>query len=1134
LARLLILLVFFFLTAAGRAVTRFYFPSSGAAAVNPKYGLNSGGVFWNDTASSDGRYKMVTSKISSSMVAHQDTTLAGAAAEFILFSQYVSDPLEWQMISGTFKGQIRARESNAAANATLCINIYIVSSTGSTFLGNIIDGPDGAPDATTTPPEFFSSATVWTNRRFANIAEESLMTVTNVIVQQGDRIVVEFGFREVTTNATRAIDIIVGDNSASDLAENQTTTAANNPWLEFSQTLTFYTNDGTARDTLRPNGNGINNNMNDSATANCGATASNWDRVNDTTTVGAANNDLLEVDATVAKCNQGTLVMESEAITDYGAEFITIDTLRWMVRARTTSGVGGDSLEPFIRIVGAAIDTNFGPRVATGTTWGNWYAIAIFNDWRDGQVDSIECGVRFKTTTASAQQEYTEGKLIVVKNVPIIGGDWSPSGPSGCDIKTNDTLYPVGTGFASGLQIDTNQCTVSSHWDCVNEEPGATGCSGGVDSVFWNDPSAEKDYYKLGTRTDANNNTRWGQRAASYGNANRIIDCIQVVGCFRRSGGGGGSPAQEVTIGLRDSAGNEYWDATQRSSTNVAYLVTAYFPNQSYTSNARWDSVSLLGLEVIVRFRMPNIFRRIRLNNLYVLVGARNRDTTIADSTNSDMQVLACSSIATINYNGLAGSWMSWQNSNRVWQGFRDNDSRKRFTASNDTGRTWYWLSTTSDGNNTDDFDAGKPDTVTVDAYTTDGVGYLSLFESSISQTDSFSYGFLRQAALDSPLVHLTKKRQQTASELKADRDSFVTNKVAILLPAFYKMADTVWMFGGTALVTGKLWWGRAVYNNATTNFTWLDSGYIQGPDVAYNANVDTSTLSNIGTTTLNRRIVPVRWSNNYPALFIAGWSAASQTNKIVFRKWHAGLSADSARHHAWHRKDNVTAVDSVTISNTGILSNVGEMVGTSVYRTSDTIGHAAWYITNNIVHASVKKGMTTSDVVRDTAAQISATPSSAIFLGMTAHKNSHDSTRVYLFWNYFKNASDTLGPSQTDTSRIMFQVLCAANDNKWRFPRPLAWMYGTNVQMKFPVIPQYQTGRMVLGLYSNDVRGQSPRNVCANRIVYMSNPAAGGAAPAPLRRRRWIIEKNYKTGEIQNEKDSISTWVGLRLPDTY
>jgi hypothetical protein len=56
----------------------------------------------------------------------------------------------------------------------------------------------------------------------------------------GDRIAVEIGARFIaTTVATTTATVNFGDAPATDIAEDETSTTANAPWLELSQTLTF-------------------------------------------------------------------------------------------------------------------------------------------------------------------------------------------------------------------------------------------------------------------------------------------------------------------------------------------------------------------------------------------------------------------------------------------------------------------------------------------------------------------------------------------------------------------------------------------------------------------------------------------------------------------------------------------------------------------------------------------------------------------------------------------------------------------------------------------------------------------------------------------------------------------------------
>jgi hypothetical protein len=158
--------------------------------------------------------------------------LSGSAAETICNRQFVSEMLSAQTISGTIKGQIRCYESNVGVNATTAVHIRVCNEDGSIIRGTVL--PISASDATTTPPEF---STTLTNRRFQDAGELFAIVLTGLAVQERDRLIIELGFREVGTTTTRYMRHSYGDNSGTDLPENNTTTTANNPWIEFNNTI---------------------------------------------------------------------------------------------------------------------------------------------------------------------------------------------------------------------------------------------------------------------------------------------------------------------------------------------------------------------------------------------------------------------------------------------------------------------------------------------------------------------------------------------------------------------------------------------------------------------------------------------------------------------------------------------------------------------------------------------------------------------------------------------------------------------------------------------------------------------------------------------------------------------------------
>lgn len=211
--------------------TRWYLPSTGVADVSPAQAAE-----WDITAGFD-RLAMVRSRISSAMA---DKTTAKAASnqsnQDVLWRQYVSEPLDVQTISGTVKGRVRARENNAALNARMQVIIRVVSEDGATVRGTLYAG-DLTTGTSNPTSEFAVSAVALagTNRQAPRGASQSLASVNALL---GDRIVIEYGWRIHTTGTVAyTASAIFGDDSGADLAEDESATGTNNPWIEFSATI---------------------------------------------------------------------------------------------------------------------------------------------------------------------------------------------------------------------------------------------------------------------------------------------------------------------------------------------------------------------------------------------------------------------------------------------------------------------------------------------------------------------------------------------------------------------------------------------------------------------------------------------------------------------------------------------------------------------------------------------------------------------------------------------------------------------------------------------------------------------------------------------------------------------------------
>lgn len=805
----------------------------------------------------------------------------------------------------------------------------------------------------------------------------------------------------------------------------------------------------------------------------------------------------------------GVGTKESYTLTDIAADG-PIDSVVVFGKAAKNGAAGAVTIR--LGVYSNAV-AKFGGNIALTTTYTLYSAVFATDPatgvaWTKDAVNALQWADTAVTITAPREARVSYGYVTVYFNPAGQGGTQVPTP---CNTTTGDTLYPVGTGAANAL---SNGCggVQANNYLCVNETPTSSGCEAGDDSVWTNSTTQQVDYYKLGINT-ADVSKRWGKR----GTASRIIDCIAVSACVRKTQGS--SFNMEVRLALRDTSGNVCWGPLLVTNSTSWQTVTAYFPDTligAIWGSTRWDSLAMLGLQVGLGMRVSNAGRNATCRNIYAIVYARNRDTTLADSTVADMQVMACTTGVGLFEHRPSGMYVSSRNPNRSWLAV--NSTTNWFvSASNDTGKTWYWIDSAATGNNTDNYDQNRPDTVSIRS-ASDNLGSSSImvFGDSSVATDSFHIGSYENATLDSAIIYLTKQRQQTLGELTARTDQNngpLVGTVALIFPAFYQLADTIWMVGGTNTTTGRLRWARSVNNGQT----WPDSGYIQGPGCV--CAQDTGTIN---TTSANRRVIFVRWAKGYPAVVITGWAGTGHTSKTTFLRWHPAVTnADSMRNHAWWRADGTCTVESVTVANL-TPDNSGEMVATSVYTTSagaDTMAHIFWFTIPRIYHATVKPGPT---VKIDTVADITANGSGQVYLAATSLKMKD----VYVFWNYYKTNSNT------DTTFIFYSRLCPSNDNRFDGPRPLSFLEGVNVRFNLPATAPYQWGNAVLCAFPNRARAGAFTSVKVNRIVRAGSWGAAPPAGITPPRRKILIERKNRIGE-QDEKDSLAVpaYSGIRLP---
>ena len=200
--------------------TRFYFSSSSSTEISPAVATT-----WEHTGDLvRRRCGVIKDNSASASAAFTDEGAHGLTSSDTVLLQYISDPIEAQTLDAQIVDiQFRGSETAAGNNISLTWLIKVVSNNGTSVTGTALAIRRDAS-------EF---ATSLTNR-------SDSATTTAVTANAGDRIVFELGHGGSTAlggghNGT----ISLGSDSATDLAVDDTTTTADNPWIEFANAITF-------------------------------------------------------------------------------------------------------------------------------------------------------------------------------------------------------------------------------------------------------------------------------------------------------------------------------------------------------------------------------------------------------------------------------------------------------------------------------------------------------------------------------------------------------------------------------------------------------------------------------------------------------------------------------------------------------------------------------------------------------------------------------------------------------------------------------------------------------------------------------------------------------------------------------
>lgn len=214
--------------------TRLYFQSTTTSALTSL----AFDAAWQETAAAI-RRSLTTPGHAKDPGTHPDlqfiVTSSATTPELHLIGQFVSAPLRAQTIAGTIIGQIRAAESNTNFNGTIQIGVRVVSNDGLTVRATLL-AVTGSTNTAASPPEI--AVTTGTNRRFLNSSDVTPIALSSYTCIDGDRLVVEIGIRDVDSGATRTAFLQIGQ-SNTDLPENDTTTTAQCPWVQFDSIIQF-------------------------------------------------------------------------------------------------------------------------------------------------------------------------------------------------------------------------------------------------------------------------------------------------------------------------------------------------------------------------------------------------------------------------------------------------------------------------------------------------------------------------------------------------------------------------------------------------------------------------------------------------------------------------------------------------------------------------------------------------------------------------------------------------------------------------------------------------------------------------------------------------------------------------------
>ncbi len=207
--------------------TKMYLPSTGTAPVTP-----SAWAGWSATAAGITRpFSITKGSTTMTTISAVDGITTGPTA----MVRWVSPPLAAVTITGTWRYVARHATVQASGFVKGCAVLKVVSNDGTTVRGTLISRL-----STSHTTNFNVSGAL---RNLMNPEWEGTIACTSVAASEGDRLVFEIGFYNQNAS-TDDFSFSCGEDSATDCVFDDAGTAANNPWMELSQTLTFNAESG--------------------------------------------------------------------------------------------------------------------------------------------------------------------------------------------------------------------------------------------------------------------------------------------------------------------------------------------------------------------------------------------------------------------------------------------------------------------------------------------------------------------------------------------------------------------------------------------------------------------------------------------------------------------------------------------------------------------------------------------------------------------------------------------------------------------------------------------------------------------------------------------------------------------------